>query len=134
MTYLNDTLLKAGIKYLIAEAQDSFIDTMTLYLKKFPEMIEPLFEGLLPINKEITEQMEEKIKLTLPSPDYFNKIIKVAVDIDYSYNQIYSVTYAAKKFYTKDFSKSQGVPSEEFPIEKIVELVKVFYPKDLIIN
>lgn len=131
-TYLNDTLLKAGIEFLMKKAKDSFIETLSLYFKKYPEMIDTFFNGLLPINNEVKEKIENYIKNKLASPDYYKGNLKITLDIDYAHRQCYEVQYNSIVFLSKDLTEQSNIPSDEFPVEKVIPTIITIYSNDLV--
>ena len=87
MSRVNKQLIKAGLYYLIDKDKESFLDRMSTYLQERSELMDFLFEGPLPINKEIEQKIEEYIKANIPCNDYFDKIVKIEISFDYSLNQ-----------------------------------------------
>ena len=58
MSRVNKQLIKAGLYYLIDKDKESFLDRMSTYLQERSELMDFLFEGPLPINKEIEQKIE----------------------------------------------------------------------------
>ena len=133
MSRVNKQLIKAGLYYLIDKDKESFLDRMSLYLQDRSELMDFLFEGPLPINKEIEQRIEEYIKADIPCDDYFDKIVKIEIDFDYSMNQRYLVTYKATRFYDSDKRPWQGNPASDdaHPIEVITELTMNVAPSTI---
>lgn len=102
MNKINKQLVKAGIYYLIDKDKESFIDRLSLYLQERPELMNFLFEGPLPINEEIKQELEEHIKSILPSPEYFKEIVEIGINFDYDSQQQYKVTYKSTRFYNTE--------------------------------
>ena len=57
MSRLNKQLIKAGLYYLIDKDEEAFLDRMSIYLQERPKLMDFLFEGPLPINKEIEQKI-----------------------------------------------------------------------------
>lgn len=113
MGRMNKQLIKAGLCYLIDKDKETFIDRMSMYLQSKLELMDFLFDGPLPINNEVEQQITEYIKKGLPCPEYFKDIIDIKVDFDYSLEQMYYVTYKATRFYDTDKQPWQGVTSSD---------------------
>ena len=62
MNKINKQLIKAGLCYLIDKDKESFINRLSLYLQERSELMNFFFEGPLPINEEIKQELEEYIK------------------------------------------------------------------------
>lgn len=124
MSKVNKLLIKAGLCYLIDKDKESFLDRMSMYLQDKAEFMNFLFDGPLPINDNIKKKIEEYIKKTLPSPDYFDSIVSIEIDFDYSFEQLYKVTYKATRFYDKDKNPWKGKPvsDDTYSIPIVTEL------------
>lgn len=135
MSKVNKLLIKAGLCYLIDKDKESFLDRMSMYLQDKAEFMNFLFDGPLPINDNIKKKIEEYIKKTLPSPDYFDSIISIEIDFDYSFEQMYKVTYKATRFYSQDEQPWKGisVPDDTHPISIITELTVNITPNNNLI-
>ena len=59
MSKMNKQLIKAGLFYLINKNKRSFIDRLSIYLQDREKLIDFLFEGAIPINKEVKRKLEE---------------------------------------------------------------------------
>ena len=113
MSRANKQLIKAGLYYLIDKDKESFLDRMSIYLQERSELMDFLFEGPLPINKEIEQKIEEYIKANIPCNDYFDKIVKIEIGFDYGLNQQYVVTYKATRFYDQNKQPWNGQPTAD---------------------
>ena len=102
MNKINKHLIKAGLYYLIDKDKESFIDRLSLYLQERSELMDFFFEGPLPINEEIKQELEEYIKRILPSPEYFKEITEISIDLDYYFKQQYKVTAKSTRFYNTE--------------------------------
>ena len=133
MSKLNKQLIKAGLYYLIDKDKESFLDRMSTYLQERSELMDFLFEGPLSINKEIEQKIEEYIKANIPCSDYFDKIVKIETDFDYSLNQQYLVTYKATRFYDQNKQPWNGQPTADdaHQIPVITELIIYIAPKNI---
>ena len=98
MNKINKQLIKAGLCYLIDKDKESFINRLSLYLQERSELMNFFFEGPLPINEEIKQELEEYMKRILPSPEYFKEITEISIDFDYYFKQQYKVTYKVTYF------------------------------------
>lgn len=133
MSRANKQLIKAGLYYLIDKDKESFLDRMSTYLQERSELMDFLFEGPLPINKEIEQKIEEYIKANIPCTDYFDKIVKIEIGFDYSLNQQYVVTYKATRFYDQNKQPWNGQPTadNDHQIPVITELTIYIAPEDI---
>ena len=133
MSRVNKQLIKAGLYYLIDKDKESFLDRMSIYLQERSELMDFLFEGPLPINKEVEQRIEEHIKTTLPCPDYFDSIVSIEIDFNYSLEQQYKVIYKATRFYDSNKRPWQGNPvaDDAHPIEVITELTMNVAPSNI---
>lgn len=133
MSELNNKLLKAGISDLIKTDKNAFIDRITLYLQKFPELVDFFFEGPLPINEEVKATMENKIKSIIPSPEYFHGITDIKIEFDYCQRQVYRVEYKVDMFYSSENAEDYGktVPDENHPYAKLSGTSVTIYPNDI---
>lgn len=133
MSRANKQLIKAGLYYLIDKDKESFLDRMSTYLQERSELMDFLFEGPLPINKEIEQKIEEYIKANIPCNDYFDKIVKIEIGFDYSLNQQYVVTYKATRFYDQNKQPWNGQPTADdaHQIPVITELTIYIAPEDI---
>ena len=113
MSRANKQLIKAGLYYLIEKDKESFLDRMSLYLQDRSELMDFLFEGPLPINKEVEQRIEEHIKADIPCNDYFDKIVKIEIDFDYDLSQLYLVTYNVTRFYNQDKQPYDGLATAD---------------------
>ena len=130
---MNKQLIKAGLCYLIDKDKDIFLDRMSVYLRDKPNLMDFLFDGPLPINEEVEQKIAEYIKTTLPCPDYFDSIVDIEIDFDYSLEQRYKVIYKATRFYDSDKRPWQGNPASDnaHPIEVITELTMNVAPSTI---
>lgn len=133
MSRLNKQLIKAGLYYLIDKDEEAFLDRMSIYLQERPKLMDFLFEGPLPINKEIEQRIEEYIKADIPCDDYFDKIVKIEIDFDYNLNQQYLVTYKATRFYDQNKQPWDGQPTADdaHQISVITELITHVAPENI---
>ena len=133
MSRVNKQLIKAGLYYLIDKDKESFLDRMSTYLQERSELMDFLFEGPLPINKEIEQKIEEYIKANIPCNDYFDKIVKIEISFDYSLDQQYLVTYKATRFYDQNKQPWNGQPTADdaHQIPVITELTIYIAPEDI---
>ena len=133
MSRANKQLIKAGLYYLIDKDKESFLDRMSIYLQERSELMDFLFEGPLPINKEIEQKIEEYIKANIPCNDYFDKIVKIEIGFDYSLNQQYVVTYKATRFYDQNKQPWNGQPTADdaHQIPVLTELTIYIAPEDI---
>ena len=133
MSRANKQLIKAGLYYLIDKDKESFLDRMSTYLQERSELMDFLFEGPLPINKEIEQKMEEYIKANIPCNDYFDKIVKIEIGFDYGLNQQYVVTYKATRFYNQNKQPWNGQPTADdaHQIPVITELTTYIAPENI---
>lgn len=133
MSRLNKQLIKAGLYYLIDKDEEAFLDRMSIYLQERPKLMDFLFEGPLPINKEIEQRIEEYIKADIPCNDYFDKIVKIEIDFDYNLNQQYLVTYKATRFYDQNKQPWDGQPTADnaHQIPVITELITHVAPENI---
>ena len=133
MSRANKQLIKAGLYYLIDKDKESFLDRMSTYLQERSELMDFLFEGPLPINKEIEQKIEEYIKANIPCNDYFDKIVKIEIGFDYSLNQQYVVTYKATRFYDQNKQPWNGQPTADdaHQIPVLTELTIYIAPEDI---
>ena len=113
MSKMNKQFIKAGLYYLIDKDKESFLERMSLYLQDRPELMDFLFEGPLPINKEVEQKIEEHIKADIPCNDYFDKIVKIEIDFDYNLSQRYLVTYKVTRFYDQNNKPWNGQPTAD---------------------
>ena len=133
MSRANKQLIKAGLYYLIDKDKESFLDRMSTYLQERSELMDFLFEGPLPINKEIEQKMEKYIKANIPCNDYFDKIVKIEIGFDYGLNQQYVVTYKATRFYDQNKQPWNGQPTADdaHQIPVITELTTYIAPENI---
>ena len=133
MSRVNKQLIKAGLYYLIDKDKESFLDRMSTYLQERSELMDFLFEGPLSINKEIEQKIEEYIKANIPCNDYFDKIVKIEIDFDYSMNQRYLVTYKVTRFYDQNKQPWNGQPTadDDHQIPVITELIIYIAPENI---
>ena len=133
MNKINKQLIKAGLYYLIDKDKESFIDRLSLYLQERSELMSFLFEGPLPINEEIKQELEEHIKRILPSPEYFKEIAEISIDFDYYFQQQYKVTYKSTRFYNTEKQpwNGQTISDETHTIPIVTELTTNIYPNDI---
>ena len=133
MSRVNKQLIKAGLYYLIDKDKESFLDRMSTYLQERSELMDFLFEGPLPINKEIEQKIEEYIKANIPCNDYFDKIVKIEISFDYSLDQQYLVTYKATRFYDQNKQPWNGQPTADdaHQIPVITERTIYIAPEDI---
>ena len=133
MSKLNKQLIKAGLYYLIDHDEKSFLDRMSMYLQDKAAFMNFLFDGPLPINDNIKKKIEEYLKKTLPSPDYFDSIVSIELDFDYNFEQLYKVTYKATRFYNQDKKPWQGspIPDAAYPIPIVTECATSITPNNL---
>ena len=133
MSRVNKQLIKAGLYYLIDKDKESFLDRMSTYLQERSELMDFLFEGPLPINKEIEQKMEKYIKANIPCNDYFDKIVKIEIGFDYGLNQQYVVTYKATRFYDQNKQPWNGQPTADdaHQIPVITELTAYIAPENI---
>ena len=133
MSRLNKQLIKARLYYLIDNDEEAFLDRMSIYLQERPKLMDFLFEGPLPINKEIEQRIEEYIKADIPCNDYFDKIVKIEIDFDYNLNQQYLVTYKATRFYDQNKQPWDGQPTADnaHQIPVITELTTYVAPENI---
>ena len=133
MSRANKQLIKAGLYYLIDKDKESFLDRMSTYLQERSELMDFLFEGPLPINKEIEQKIEEYIKANIPCNDYFDKIVKIEIGFDYGLNQQDVVTYKATRFYDQNKQPWNGQPTADdaHQIPVITELTIYIAPEDI---
>ena len=133
MSRANKQLIKAGLYYLIDKDKESFLDRMSTYLQERSELMDFLFEGPLPINKEIEQKIEEYIKANIPYNDYFDKIVKIEIGFDYSLDQQYVVTYKATRFYDQNKQPWNGQPTADnaHQIPVITELTAYVTPENI---
>lgn len=133
MSKLNKQLIKAGLYYLIDHDEELFLERMSLYLQNRSELMDFLFEGPLPINKEIEQRIEEYIKANIPCNDYFDKIVKTQIEFDYNMNQQYLVTYKATRFYDQNKQPWKGQPTADdaHQIPVITELTTYITPENI---
>ena len=133
MNKINKQLIKAGLYYLIDKDKESFLDRMSTYLQERSELMDFLFEGPLPINKEIEQKMEKYIKANIPCNDYFDKIVKIEIGFDYGLNQQYLVTYKATRFYDQNKQPWNGQPTADdaHQIPVITELTTYIAPENI---
>ena len=133
MSRVNKQLIKAGLYYLVDKDKESFLDRMSTYLQERSELMDFLFEGPLPINKEIEQKIEEYIKANIPCNDYFDKIVKIEISFDYSLDQQYLVTYKATRFYDQNKQPWNGQPTADdaHQIPVITELTIYIAPEDI---
>ena len=124
MSNINKQFIRAGLYYLIDKDKESFLDRMSMYLQDKAELINFLFDGPLPINDDIKKGIEDYIKTTLPCPEYFDSIVSIEVDFDYSFEQLYKVKYKSTRFYDKDKNPWRGKPvsDDTYSIPIITEL------------
>lgn len=133
MSKLNKQFIKAGLYYLIEHDEESFLERMSMYLQDKAEFMNFLFDGLLPINEEIKQKLEEYIKSVLPSPDYFKEIVEIGIDFDYDLRQQYKVTYKVTRFYDtrKQPWNGQGVSDDTHTIPIITTVTININPNDI---
>ena len=133
MSRVNKQLIKAGLYYLIDKDKESFLDRMSIYLQERSELMDFLFEGPLPINEGIEQKIAEYIKTTLPCPDYFDSIVDIEIDFDYSLEQRYKVIYKATRFYDSDKRPWQGNPASDdaHQIPILTELTTSVAPENI---
>ena len=110
---MNKQLIKAGLCYLIDKDKDTFLDRMSIYLRDKPNLMDFLFDGPLPINDKIEKKIEECIKKDIPCNDYFDKIVKIDIDFDYTQSQLYLVTYNVTRFYNQDKQPYDGLATAD---------------------
>lgn len=124
MSKVNKLLIKAGLCYLIDKDKESFLDRMSMYLQDKAEFMNFLFDGPLPINDDIKKGIEDYIKTTLSSPDYFDSIVNIEIDFGYNFEQLYKVTYKSTRFYDKDKNPWKGKPvsDDTYSIPIVTEL------------
>ena len=133
MSRVNKQLIKAGLYYLIDKDKESFLDRMSTYLQERSELMDFLFEGPLPINKEIEQKIEKYIKAYIPCNDYFDKIVKIEIEFDYNLSQRYLVTYKATRFYDQNKQPWNGQPTadDDHQIPVITELITYIAPENI---
>lgn len=135
MSRVNKQFIKAGLYYLIDKDKEAFLERMSIYLQDKSEFMDFLFEGPLPINDNIVQQIEECIKKTLPCPDYFDSIVSIEIDFDYNFKQLYKVTYKSTRFYNQDKQPWKGLSTAEgsYKIPVITESTFTVDPNNIII-
>ena len=133
MSKMNKQFIKAGLYYLIDKDKESFLERMSLYLQDKSELMDFLFEGPLPINKEVEQKIEKYIKTDIPCNDYFDKIVKIEIDFDYNLSQRYLVTYKATRFYDQSKHPWNGQPTADdaHQIPVITELTTYVAPENI---
>ena len=110
MSKLNRNLVKAGVIALVRDSETDFIDRFSDYLCGKPELVDYFFDGPLPIDDTIRQQIESLIKQEIPiEGDYFG-IKEISVGFGWSSEQVYNVKYEANRYYNVDNGPYNGLP------------------------
>lgn len=102
MNTVDSKFIKAGLNHLIEKDKSAFINALSFYISKNPNLIDLLCNGPLPINDTIKTALVEDVKKQLPCPENFISIINVSIGFDYSQVQQYVVEFKTIEYYNKD--------------------------------
>lgn len=102
MNTMNPRFIKAGLNHLIEKDKAAFINALSIFISKNPNLIDLLCDGPLPINDTIKDALAEEVKKQLPCPEDFISINSVSIGFDYSQAQQYEVEYKAIEYHNKD--------------------------------
>lgn len=124
MNTMNPRFIKAGLNHLIEKDKAAFINALSIFISKNPNLIDLLCNGPLPINDSIKAALAEEVKTQLPCPEDFISIISVSIGFDYSQIQQYEVEFKAIRYYNKDnIYDSSETQDEQHTLKK--ESIKV---------
>ena len=110
MSKLNRNLVKAGVIALVRDSETDFIDRLSDYLRGKPELVDYFFDGPLPIDDTIRQQIESLIKQEIPIEGDFIGIKEISVGFGWSSEQVYNVKYEANRYYNVDNGPYNGLP------------------------
>ena len=110
MSKLNRNLVKAGVIALVRDSETDFIDRFSDYLRGKPELVDYFFDGPLPIDDTIRQQIESLIKQEIPIEGDFIGIKEISVGFGWSSEQVYNVKYEANRYYNVDNGPYNGLP------------------------
>ena len=110
MSKLNRNLVKAGVIALVRDSETDFIDRFSDYLRGKPELVDYFFDGPLPIDDTIRQQIESLIKQEIPIEGDFIGIMEISVGFGWSSEQVYNVKYEANRYYNVDNGPYNGLP------------------------
>lgn len=110
MSKLNRNLVKAGVIALVRDSETDFIDRLSDYLRGKPELVDYFFDGPLPIDDTIRQQIESLIKQEIPIEGDFIGIKEISVGFGWSSEQVYNVKYEANRYFNVDNGPYNGLP------------------------
>ena len=110
MSKLNRNLVKAGVIALVRDSETDFIDRFSDLLRGKPELVDYFFDGPLPIDDTIRQQIESLIKQEIPIEGDFIGIKEISVGFGWSSEQVYNVKYEANRYYNVDNGPYNGLP------------------------
>lgn len=132
MITVNPRFIKAGLDHLIEVDKNAFINALSIFISKHPNLIDLLCNGPLPINDTIKSALAKEVKTQLPCPEDFISISNVSIGFDYSQTQQYEVEYKAIKYYNKDnIYDSSETQDEKHTIKKESIRVTTVYPEKI---
>ena len=110
MSKLNRNLVRAGVIALIKDSEADFIDRFSDYLCEKPELVDYFFDGPLPIDDTIRQQIESLIKQEIPIEGDFIGIKEISVGFNWSSEEVYNVKYEANRYFDVNDSPYNGLP------------------------
>lgn len=110
MSKLNRNLVKAGVIALVRDSETDFIDRLSDYLRGKPELVDYFFDGPLPIDDTIRQQIESLVKQEIPIEGDFIGIKEISVGFGWSSEQVYNVKYEANRYFNVDNGPYNGLP------------------------
>lgn len=110
MGKLNKNLVKAGVIALIKDSEADFIDRFSNYLREKPELVDYFFDGPLPIDDTIRQQIESLIKQEIPIEGDFIGIKEISIGFGWDSEQVYNVKYEANRYFDINNSPYDGLP------------------------
>ena len=110
MSKLNRNLVKAGVIALVRDSEADFIDRFSNYLREKPELVDYFFDGPLPIDDTIRQQIESLIKQEVPIEGDFIGIKEISIGFGWGSEQVYNVKYEANRYFNVDNGPYNGLP------------------------
>ena len=110
MSKLNRNLVRAGVITLVKDSEADFIDRFSDYLCEKPELVDYFFDGPLPIDDTIRQQIESLIKQEIPIEGDFIGIKEVGIGFSWSSEEVYNVKYEVNRYFDINNNPYNGLP------------------------
>lgn len=110
MSKLNRNLVRAGVIALVKDSEADFIDRFSDYLCEKPELVDYFFDGPLPIDDTIRQQIESLIKQEIPIEGDFIGIKEIGIGFGWSSEEVYNVKYEANRYFDINNNPYNGLP------------------------